>query len=297
MKKLSLAVAVAATLVSGVANAYTVAVPEDGVLVPNVIHNGDTDTTAVALINHNSADGNYEVYWTFFDEDSNHITDGQFTMTENDVHVFTWSANSGLGLDGVRGYLVFGLGTSAADDSALDDGQLSAAAFQADAVNGDAVYIPTFPLDAQGAPDGTIAAGSYTTGVGLSTLDGTSVVSVFGGAPAGDTVDMRYAMDAEWSSSIVLWATGNLDDTFTVNMYNDAQARKSVNFECDNTELCFVDPTSIAGRPAAFTQGYIRLDTPADLNEGAVGNGAFVSYSAVRSASFGATQTILNTHY
>ncbi|MBL8445690.1 MAG: hypothetical protein JNK52_16755, partial [Zoogloeaceae bacterium] len=47
MKKLSLAVAVAATLVSGVASAYTTAVPADGVLVPNVIHNTVADTTAV----------------------------------------------------------------------------------------------------------------------------------------------------------------------------------------------------------------------------------------------------------
>lgn len=278
MKKLSLAVAVAATLGAGVANAYTVAEPADGVLVPNVIHNGAADTTAVALINHTAA--NVIVYWTFFDQDSTHITDGQFTMTENDMRSFVWSQESGLGLEGERGYLVFHVGDAAA---ALAGGGavISGAAFQADAVNGDAVFVPTFGIadaDLPGVAD-------------LTNLDANSLATLASGATGGDTVDMRYAIDGDFDSRIVLWSTGGLANTFTVNMYNDNQDRKSVNFVCGNTELCFVDPSTIVGRPADFTNGYIRFATPIATV------GDFVSYTAVRSASYGATQTILNTHY
>lgn len=307
MKKLSLAVAVAATLGAGVAGAYTVAVPADGVLVPNVIHNGDGDTTAVALINHNTAAGAV-VYWTFFDQDSNHITDGRLVMTAGDVATFVWSQESGLGLEGVRGYLVFGSGTPAtpttpATPAAIENGMISGAAFQADAVNGDAAFIPTFPLEAGvNSVLGNTADGDYTTGTDLSLLDNLSITSLRGGAPAGQTVAMRYAMDSDFSTAIVLWATGNLKNSFTVNMYDDEQDRKSVNFVCGNTELCFVDPTSIAGRPAGFTNGYISFATPTDLNEDPdettkILGGSFVSYSVIGSVSYGAVQTILNTHF
>ncbi|MFA7606878.1 MAG: hypothetical protein WCY08_09885 [Rhodocyclaceae bacterium] len=289
MKKLSLAVAVAATLGAGIAGAYTVGVPADGVLVPNVIHNGPGDTTAVAITNHNTAarNGNYTVYWTFFDQDSNHVTDGQFTMTQDDLHTFIWSEEAGVGLEGERGYLVFGLGEGAANSAARTDGLLSAAAFQANAVEGDAVFVPTFPVD---------ASDWGGAGVDLRELSSTSLRSVMGAAPAGHVVDMRYAM-GDFSSKIVLWATGNLKQSFTVHMYNDEQQRKSVNFDCENTELCFVDPTGIVGRPADFVNGFIRLATPTDLNEGDATGGSFLSYTEVKSSSFGATQTILNTHF
>lgn len=314
MKKLSLAVAVAATLGAGVAGAYTVAVPADGYLVPNVIHNGSGDTTAIALVNHNTTTGAW-IYWTFFDQDSKHITDGAFPMTAGDMRDFIWSEESGLGLEGVRGYLVFASGTvtaggarpSAGTPTAIDSGLISVAAFQADAVNGDAVFVPTFPMEAgpnTTAPiTGITADGDYTTGTDLSVLDELSITSLRGGAAAGEVVAMRYAMDDDFSSAIVLWATGKLNNTFTVNMYDDEQNRKSVNFVCPNTELCFVDPTTILGRPAGFTNGYIRFETPTDLNEDvtppsvAPVGGSFVSYTVINSASYGATQTILNTHH
>lgn len=280
MKKLSLALAVAATLGAGMANAYTVAVPDDGVLVPNVIHNGSDDTTAVALINHGPT--GVIVYWTFFDPDSDHITDGNFPLTPDDMYTFIWSEESGLGLEGERGYLVFMVGDSAGNLS-TDAELISAAAFQADAANGDAVYIPTFPIDDADIVD-----------LNLTTLDADSLATLASGAPAGDTVDMRYVMDGEFASRILLWSTGGLAGSFTVNMYNDEQDRKSVNFPCPDDELCFIDPMSIVGRPADFTNGFIRLNTSLEANSSI---GDFVSYTAVRSNSFRAVQTILNTHY
>lgn len=281
MKKLSLAVAVAATLGAGVANAYTVAVPGDGVLVPNVIHNGPSDTTAVGLINHSTTAAT--VYWTFFDQNSKHIADGQFQMTGNDFVRFVWAEESGLGLEGMRGYLTFNVGASATDPTPAT-GMISAAAFQADAVLGDAVFVPTFPIDQADLDLATVTD--------LTNLDENSLESLASGAPAGSTVDLRYEFSGDFQSRIVVWSTGGLKGTRTVNMYDDNQDRRSVNFTCDFSELCFIDPTTIIGRPAGFTSGFIRAQF-GDSTDG----GDFVSYTAVRSASFGATQTILNTHY
>lgn len=277
MKKLSLAIAVAATLGAGVANAYDVAVPASGLLVPNVIHNGATDTTAVGLINH--ADGPVTVYWTFFDQDSNHVTDGQFNMTGNDMTPFVWANEAGLGLEGQRGYLVFNVGVSAASDLAVD-GAISGAAFQADAASSDAAFVPTFPI--------SVAANDIVPGTPLTTLGADSLVGLASGAQSGETIAMRYQMDSDFSTNIALWATGGLDASTTVNMFNDAQQRKSVNFTCDFDELCFIDPTTIAGRPADFTNGFIAYTVPDDESA--------VSYSVITSQSFGAAQTLLNTH-
>ena len=92
------------------AQAYTVGTFSDGVVVPNVIHNGPTDTTAVGLINQTATV--IPVFWTFFDQNSNHVTDGCFPMTPKDYEPFVWSSASGLGLEGKRGYLVFAVGAT-----------------------------------------------------------------------------------------------------------------------------------------------------------------------------------------
>lgn len=280
MKKLGLAVAVSAALGVGAVHAYTVAVPDDGVLVPNVIHNGGADTTAIMLTNH--AQRPVWVYWTFFDEDSVHLVDGQFRMTENDMQRVIWSEVSGVGLENQRGYLVFMVGASATDPTP-GEGQdlISAAAFQADAFNNDAIFIPTFPIN-----DADLEAGAN-----LTTLDEDSLVSLASGAPARSTVDMRYEIPGDFESSVLLWSTGGLDDRFTVNMFDDNQNRQSVNFICEFDELCFVDPQDILGRPANFLSGYIRFVTAG------TGVGDFVSYTAIRGTSFPATQTVLNPHY
>ncbi|MCK0511895.1 hypothetical protein [Aromatoleum buckelii] len=277
MKKLSLAIAVAATLGAGVANAYEVAVPGSGLLVPNVIHNGATDTTAVGLTNHTAAA--ITVYWTFFDQDSNHITDGQFDMTANDMEGFVWANEAGLGLEGQRGYLVFHVGT--ATGAPVYARAISGAAFQADAAASDAAFVPTFPLQ-----DGNVL------GSDLTNLGPDSLVAVTNAPVTDDVIAMRYQMDSDFSTNIALWATGGLAASTTVNMFNDEQQRKSVNFTCEFDELCFIDPTTIAGRPVDFTNGFITYAVP-DV-EGV--EQSAVSYSVITSQSFGAAQTLLNTH-
>ena len=63
MKKFAMAAVAAAALSAGVAQAYTVGTFSNGFVVPNVIHNGPTDTTAVGLINQTGTSA--AVYWTF----------------------------------------------------------------------------------------------------------------------------------------------------------------------------------------------------------------------------------------
>jgi hypothetical protein len=101
MKKFALAAVAAAALSAGVAQAYTVGTFSNGVVVPNVIHNGPGETTAVGLINGSNA--TIPVFWTFFDQNSKHVTDGCFGMTANQYRGFNWSAESGTGLEGKRG--------------------------------------------------------------------------------------------------------------------------------------------------------------------------------------------------
>lgn len=286
MKKLGLSLAVAAALGAGAAGAYTVGTVDDGVLIPNVIHGGAEGTTAIGVINHSTAD--VKVYWTFFDQDSNHVTDGEFDLTGNDFYGFVWSQEAGVGLENMRGYLVF-FGDQDGDMNLLtgNQAQISATAFQANAATQDAVYIPTFPID---------WTDLATTAADPTTLDAASLAALRAGALTNSVIDMRYDFsdNNDWSSRIVLWATDGLNKTTTVNMYNDEQARKSVNFTCGakESELCFVDPLSIVGRPADFDRGFVRYQYV-----GETATSAAVSYTTVTSKNFGSTQTLLNTHW
>ena len=286
MKKLGLSLAVAAALGAGAAGAYTVGTVDDGVLIPNVIHGNGEGTTAIGVINHSTAD--VTVYWTFFDQDSNHVTDGQFDLTGNDFYGFVWSQEAGVGLENMRGYLVF-FGDQDGDMNLRtgQQAQISATAFQANAATQDAVYIPTFPID---------WTDLATTVADPTVLDADSLAGLRAGAPTGSVLDLRYdfSNNNDWSSRIVLWATDGLNKTTTVNMYNDDQARKSVNFTCGTkeSELCFVDPLTIVGRPADFERGFVRYQYV-----GETVTSAAVSYTTVTSKSFGSTQTLLNTHF
>ena len=309
MKKLAMtAIAAATVLCAGAAQAYTVGTFSNGVVVPNVIHNGPTDTTAVGLINRSGAVS--AVYWTFFDQDSNHVTDGCFPMTDSDYQPFVWSSESGTGLEGQRGYLVFALGTSftgmtaatacsAQSSAAIDTGgRLAANAFQVDATNKDVAYIPVVdgPL--------TLAAGSN-----LTTLGPTSLVSAAGAAPVGDVMNMRYFIDGAPGGTdtlIAVWSTGDQRGTHTVNMFDDKQARKSVNFKLDHQELDWFNPETIPGRPAGYVDGFIEWDTgvvPGDYpgavaaNALATAGGSVFTFSVINSPAFGAVQTVLGAHH
>jgi len=81
MKKFALSAIAAAALFGGAAHAYTVGTFSNGLVVPNVIHNGSDETTAVGLINRSATA--VGVYWTFFNQNSGHEMDGCFVMTAN----------------------------------------------------------------------------------------------------------------------------------------------------------------------------------------------------------------------
>ncbi len=313
MKKFAMAAVAAAAMTAGVAQAYTMGTFTNGVVVPNVIHNGLADTTAVGLINRSGTAKS--VYWTFFDQESAHVTDGCFPMTQNDYHPFVWANESGLGLEGRRGYLVFALGsliapapgtagcTAAEAAAGLApagiNARLAANAVQVIAASSDVSYIP-------------VIDGDLTIAGDLSTMGPTSLTVAAGAAQVTPGVDpfmlMRYFVDSTANAGnetrIVVWSTGDQRGTHTVNMFDAAQNRKSVNFALTHRELDWFDPEQIAGRPATFVDGFIEWNagvTPADFPGGAgtdLGAGGSVfTYSVISAPAFGAIQTVLGAHH
>jgi hypothetical protein len=311
MKKFAMAAVAAAALSAGVAQAYTVGTFSNGFVVPNVIHNGPTDTTAVGLINQTGQ--SVAVYWTFFDQNSTHITDGCFAMTNKDYEPFIWSQQSGGGLSGTRGYLVFAAGATTAGGAAqtacgaaaflAGPAAISGNAFQVDSVAKDVAFVPVIdgPL--------TIAAGHDVTklnNVSLTAVAGAAQVGAAGAAPQ-PTFSMRYAIDQAaggTDTAVVVWSTGNHSGTHTVNIYDDKQNRKSVNFKLVKAELDWFDPETIAGLPATFNDGFIEwtpgtavTDSTAALGAPlATLGGSVFTYSAISSAAFGAVQTVLGSY-
>lgn len=311
MKKFAMAAVAAAAMTVGVAQAYTVGTFTNGVVVPNVIHNGAADTTAVGLINQSAYV--VPVFWTFFNQDSGHVTDGCFPMTPKDFHPFVWSAQSGLGLENARGYLVFAAGDaggtatvanacSAANSAAIDaTALLSANAFQVDVTNQDLAFVPVIDGPLTIASDLSVMGPNDLTAVG-------GALNVAGGAT--NTMSMRYFIDGTVNSGndtrVVVWSTGSQKGTHTVNMYDDAQNRKSVNFKLNFAELDWFDPETIPGRPASFVDGFIEwapaAALPADYTPAAgtgslfVDGGSVFTYSLISAPAFGAVQTVLGAH-
>lgn len=313
MKKFAMAAVAAAALSAGVAQAYTVGTFSNGFVVPNVIHNGDTDTTAVGIINQT---GNVvPVFWTFFDANSNHVTDGCFPLTNKDYEPFIWSQQSGTGLAGTRGYLVFAVGANTGSTTAagacnvanaaagMGTGAIGANAFQVNTTAQDVAFVPVIdgPL--------TLATGSDLTTLGpLNLLSVAGARAVSAGPSATPAFSMRYAVDAAMNAGletrIVVWSTGDHRGTHTVNMYDAAQNRKSVNFALAEAELSFFNPETIPGRPANFTDGFIEWSPvaaqPADF-PGSSGSlfslgGSVFTYSLISAPAFGAVQSVLGSH-
>ncbi len=328
MRKLSIASAVALAVAAGGAQAYTMGVYDNGLLVPQVRHNGLGDTTAVALETNscfvdqpgNGGNGVIDVYWTFFDVNSNHVTDGVVPMTPNDLFSFVWANESGLGLENVEGYLVFFADTD--NDGALipgvDGDCLSGEAFQVVAADNDVAYKPAFPLDwlqtngGAGVPNlagmGPTTITQYNFGLpGIALGFGQYGAADGVGPGLNETITMRYSIANGDTTEILVWsaeAIGGPGVVYTVNMYDDQENRKSVNFPLPNAEQNTIDPATIVGRPTNFVNGFIEWVTPDDaLGQyvdnpvgGEDGNG-IVSYSVIRSPAFSARQTILNSHF
>jgi len=308
MKKFAMAAVAAAALSAGVAQAYTVGTFSNGFVVPNVIHNGDTDTTAVGIINQTA--GTVGVFWTFFDANSNHVTDGCFAMTSKDYEPFIWSQQSGQGLAGTRGYLVFAVGADTAAGSAAaacapSNAVVPSATGSAGLVSANAFHVNTAAQDVAFVPviDGNLTFNTATATTDLTNLGPDSLVGVAGArsfaTPA--TFSMRYAVDGTLDGGletrIVVWSTGNQKGTHTVNMYDAAQNRKSVNFALAETELSFFNPETIPGRPANFTDGFIEwTPTIGTATTGMTTATAMFTYSLITAPAFGATQSILGSH-
>lgn len=313
MKKFALAAVAAAALSAGVAQAYTVGTFSNGVVVPNVIHNGTGDTTVVGLVN--GSNSTIPVFWTFFDQNSKHVTDGCFPMTGNDFHGFSWAAESGTGLEGKRGYLVFAVGANTAGANAdtackvstraLATGSyLSANAFHVQ-MGKSVAFTPVI--------DGPVTLDPAFTG-DLSTLNEDAVLSVGGAARNTETLYMRYYVDGVKDSGkdtrIAVWSVGNQKGSHTVNIYDSAQDRKSVNFVLEEEELSWFDPETIAGRPAHYLDGFIVWDLSQTKPQARIGNkvdkngvltytnngGVIMSYSVIIDPAFGAVQTLLGAH-
>ena len=310
MKKFALTAVAAAALSAGVAQAYTVGTFSNGFVVPNVIHNGAANTTAVGLINESGA--TVPVFWTFFDQNSAHVTDGCFAMTDKQYRGFNWADNSGVGLAGKRGYLVFAVGANsstttsagacAAANASLGSGQLSANAFYVDVAGKSVAFTPVI--------DGPL---TLVGGTNLSTMGPTSLTAVAGAAqlPVTTLMAMRYYIDGVVNSGndtrIAVWSTGDQRGTHTVNIFDDQQNRKSVNFKLTESELSWFDPETIEGRPASFVDGFIEWNpsvAPADAPAGgtgvdgplASGGGSVMSYSTIIAPAFGAVQSLLGAH-
>lgn len=312
MKKFAMAAVAAAALSAGVAQAYTVGTFTNGFVVPNVIHNGPTDTTAVGLVNQSGQ--SVAVYWTFFDQNSTHITDGCFAMTNKDYEPFIWSSQSGGGLSGTRGYLVFAVGATTEGGTAQTAcGSAAFLASTASAISGNAFQVNSVAKDVAFVPviDGPL---SIAAGHDVTKLNNVSLVAVAGAAQVGSsgaapqpTFSMRYAIDqvaGGTDTAVVVWSTGNHSGTHTVNIYDDKQNRKSVNFKLVKAELDWFDPETIAGLPATFTDGFIEWTPGTAVTDSTSTLGASLSslggsvftYSAISSTAFGAVQTVLGSY-
>jgi hypothetical protein len=193
---------------------------------------------------------------------------------------------------------------AAANSAGLGPGLIAANAFQVDVANKDLAFVPVI--------DGPLALAG---GTDLSTMGPASLLAVFGartfgpGPAAAPVFSMRYYIDGAAGGNdtrIVVWSTGSQFGTHTVNMFDDAQNRKSVNFKLNFSELDWFDPETIAGRPASFVDGFIEWNPiaalPADyVPAGGAGSlfalgGSAFTYSLISAPAFGAVQTVLGAH-
>jgi len=251
MKKFALAAVAAAAMTGGVAQAYTLGTYSNGFVVPNVEY-GAAGMTVIGVTNRTNA--KIPVYWSFHGQNSGHVLDGCFTMTENEFKPLVWGSDKfGLGVENRKGYLVFAAGDGAtcgaASQKIKDDAKIGAAAFQISASGGDVAYVPVADGPLILEPDHV-----------LGRLNARSLLHVGGAADVVPGVlpkiTMRYAKGAGSSTDIVVWSTGNHAGAHTVYMYNENQEYFSTNFNLEYSELDHFNPADIAGSPA-FVDGFI----------------------------------------
>ncbi len=306
MKKFAMAAVAAAAMMAGGAQAYTVGTFSSGFVVPNVVFDA-SGTTAVGII----SKGTGCAFWTFFDQDSKHVTDGFIPMTDNDYHSFVWSANAGENVSGKRGYLVFtagnGNGTSTCTPTPNAGMKLAGNAFQVLPASSDVAFVPVI----DGVDTTAIANLSLMGEDSITTVTGAVVLTnppVAGVSTTSAEFSMRYYIDGKAGgndTNIVVWSTGDQRGSHTVFMYDDAQHPKSVNFNLTHTELDWFDVESIVGRPTSYVDGFITWNvtnaTFAPVSGGVKGTTApatvsVMTYSVISAPAFGAVQTMLGAH-
>jgi hypothetical protein len=279
---IGLVMAIAMMFMAGQAGAVTLGLYETGQLVPKVYHDGANVDTVVGL--QCTAAGGCDVYWTFFDVDSNHITDGMIPMTQDDYYGFSWKDESGLGLDGTDGYLVFTSGTPA--DLPTGGLDIFANAFMVDTAGKDAVLVPVLPL----------TPADYAVPTDLTAMTATSIITLTSGSPPGAILDIHYWIEPLYNAEtrIMFWSVCDVSpgSPYTVDIFDDTEDRKSVNIELPNAELNIVDPATIVGIPAGFIDGFLRFPVPATACVAPEFNDMFV-FSYVDSDTIGAMQTLL----
>jgi len=228
-------------------------------------------------------------------------------MTASDYHGFVWSSNSGLGLSNQRGYLVFAATATNSTGTTLTTkctAEKFAAATSLQVIAGHAFEYNLSAKDVAYVPviDGPL---TITAGVSMNNIGATDITAVAGAAQTGPSTKMflRYYIDGTVNSGddtrIAVWSTGNHAKTYTVDMLNDAQDRKSVNFTLTRKELDFVDPETIVGREAAHKDGFIEWSVPSltsELTTNTTAAGSVFSFSVISAPAFGAVQSILNPH-
>ena len=212
------------------AMAMTIGKYEKGFLVPATSHNHANADTVIGII----CSDNAEVFWTFFDAESNPIVDSKFRCTANDF--VAWSLNENVRNEGnIEGYLVFTADAveKPKNDWLLDkDGpKIAANAFMVDTGVDDAVVLPVIPLDYEDYKSGvnlrlmgadTLVSLKY--GVGKDICQGGPVASTAqtdecgacsdgGGGPSIRDctcfVDARYWTDPKFNActKLIIWST------------------------------------------------------------------------------------------
>ena len=287
MKKITGLFAILALMLMAVqVQAIELGVYERGVLVPSVYHDGASIDTVVGLICQDTTQGctghnvdtktnKTQIYWTFFDVDSQHVTDGVLPCTDDDLVPFSWKANSGRNLDKVSGYLVFA--------TASENFKISANAFLVDTAKKDAIFVPVIPL-----ANSDINSGFTRTNMEVTNLSY--------GTRAGNTLDARYWMDPTYNAgtTIVVWLVDPYVNSkkqpipITVLAYNDNEMAKSVTITLPH-ELNKIIPCNIPGLPNDYIDGFIQLTLPTSPTDVVAG----VAYSYISSTLFGAQQTLL----
>ncbi|UKL13777.1 hypothetical protein [Dissulfurimicrobium hydrothermale] len=276
---LSLVAALMLAMWSSQAGAITLGEYAPGQLVPFVVQ-GDNIDTVVGLTCKNTS--GCTVYWTFFDVNSNHVTDSQFKISANGFYPFSWKKYSGVGLANTRGYLVFSSGSLATTSTTSD---IAANAFLVDTTAKDAVFVPVLPL----------AGTDYAAGTDLTKMTSTSIISAVAATAPGKTLDVRYWIDPAYSATttVEFWSVCDITGNQTVDIFDDQENRQSVNIPFANAELNTIDPSTIVGRPASFVDGFIRFVVPAPATCATGETNDMLVFSYVDSHLIGATQTML----